>query len=122
MKSGVHANVFCSALQFGIWYKTLTLKNTKFQAGSRKCSEESNTESKENESLKLLQVFGIDNSALRYVFAAVNYNWTTANNRALPTFVVETGIRFLHLRASWGVILGHADYAGHWRTSTDQQL
>lgn len=73
MKPGAHWHVFCSAIQFALLYKALSLEKMEERDSNIGYYGERGSEGDESKSVELRQVVEKLNSALRYISSAANY-------------------------------------------------
>lgn len=92
MIPGAYVHVFCSKLQFTLWYKSLVLKKREERASGREDSEESGCERKQNKLLGLRLSFESENTALHYIRAVGIWQQITALLLAAHTTMIEMTI------------------------------
>lgn len=101
LKLEAQGNLFCSALQFSLWFKAAASDRKTVRVSSREDFRELWSESALRDSVELQPVFVIENFSLHYIWAARNLQQTTAEKRAAHTSMVETLIHFWWRSMSW---------------------
>lgn len=94
IKPRTHTDVFCSALQFSLWYKSSASEKREMQDSTTVDSGELDAEREEKESVKLQLVFKIEKAALHFIRVVRNYHQTTAANHAAHISVLKMVIYF----------------------------
>lgn len=93
-KPEAHVQVLCTALQFKLWHKAVSLNKKEDQDSNGKDSAESGYESVERETVKLQQAFEMERSVRHHNRAVRNCQQVTAAKRAVYTTVVDIDIHF----------------------------